>query len=89
MTNIKDFKEAISYNRRIIKIFLIAKKDTIFEIRKFNQISFLWAGKIALNEINKFKSIVYRGVVVRSKGYDDEKFDPEIFKNLNCRMKNT
>ena len=83
MTSIKDFKEAISYNCCIIKIFPVAKKDILLDINKFNQISFVGAGDIALNDINKFKSLGFRGVVVGSKGYDGEKFDPEIFKILN------
>ena len=83
MTSIKDFKEAISHNCGIIKIFPVAKKDTLLDINKFNQISFVGAGDIALNDINKFKSLGFRGVIVGSKGYDGEKFDPEIFKILN------
>lgn len=83
MNSIKDFKEAISYNCCIIKIFPVAKKDILLDINKFKQISFIGAGDIALNNINKFKSLGFRGVVVGSKGYDGEKFDPEIFKILN------
>ena len=83
MTSIKDFQEAISYNCSIIKIFPVAKKDILLDINKFKQISFIGAGDIALNNINKFKSLGFRGVVVGSKGYDGEKFDPEIFKILN------
>ena len=89
MTSMKDFKEAISYNCRAIKIFPVAKKDILLDINKFNQISFVGAGDIALNDINKFKSLGFQGVVVGRKGYDGEKFDPEIFKILNSRMKNT
>ena len=83
MTSIKDFKEAISYNCCIIKIFPVANKDILLDINKFKQISFIGAGDIALNNINKFKALGFRGVVVGSKGYDGEKFDPEIFKILN------
>ena len=83
MTSIKDFKEAISYNCCVIKIFPVNKKNILLDIRKFNQISFVGAGDITLNDIDKFKSLGFRGVVVGSKGYDGEKFDPEIFKILN------
>ena len=89
MTSFNDFKEAISYNFCIIKIFLVSKKNILLDINKFNQISFVCAGDIALNDINKFKYLGFRGVIVRRKGYDGEKFDPEIFKILNSRMKNT
>ena len=43
------------------------------------------AGDIAINDINKFKSLGYQGVVVGSKGYDGEKFDPKIFELLNIK----
>ena len=85
MTTSKDFKEAISYNCRMIKIFPVANKDTLIDINQFNQISFVGAGDIAINDINKFKSLGYQGVVIGRRGYDGEKFDPQIFKILNIR----
>ncbi len=83
MTSIKDLKEAISYKCSTIKIFPIANKDILLNINKYNQISFVGAGDIAINDINKFKSLGYLGVVVGKKGYDGEKFDPKIFELLN------
>ena len=88
MTSIKDFKEAISLNCSMIKIFPVAKKDIVLDINKFNQFSFIGAGDIAINDISKFKSLGYQGVIVGKKGYDGEKFDPEIIKILNNRMTN-
>jgi len=88
MTSIKDFKEAISYNCCMIKIFPVAHKDILLNINQFNQISFVGAGNIAVNDISKFKSFGYQGVVIGSKGYNGEKFDPEIYKLLNSRMQN-
>ncbi len=88
MTSIKDFKEAISYNCSTIKIFPVAKKDILLNINEFNQVSFVGAGDIAINDINKFKSLGYQGVVVGSKVYDGEKFDPQILKILKSRMQN-
>ena len=85
MTSIKDLKEAISYKCSMIKIFPIANKDILLNINKYNHISFVGAGDIAINDINKFKSLGYRGVVVGSKGYDGEKFDPKIFELLNIK----
>ena len=88
MTSIKDFKEAISYSCCMIKIFPVAHKDILLDINQFNQISFVGAGNIAVNDISKFKSFGYQGVVIGSKGYNGEKFDPEIHKLLNNRMQN-
>ena len=89
MTSIKDFKEAISHNCCTIKIFPVAKKEILLDIKKYNQISFLGAGDIAINDINKFRSLGYQGVVIGKKGYDGDTFDPEIFKVLNSRIQNT
>ena len=83
MTSLKDFKEAISHNCCTIKIFPVTKKDSLLKINQFNQISFIGAGDIAFNDIYKFKSLGYQGVVIGSRGYDGEKFDPQIFTILN------
>tara|TARA_B100000963_G_scaffold310170_1_gene286519 strand:+ start:284 stop:961 length:678 start_codon:yes stop_codon:yes gene_type:complete len=88
MRSIKDFKEAIASNCCTIKIFPVSQKDNLLDINKFNQISFVGAGDIAINDINKFKSFGYKGVIVGRKGYDGENFDPQIFKILKTRMKN-
>ena len=86
MTSINDFKEAISHKCCIIKIFPVGNKDMLLDINKFNQISFIGAGDISINDINKFKSLGYQGVVVGSRGYDGKKFDPQILKILNSRI---
>ena len=85
MRNIKDVKDAISCNCCMIKIFPVSNKDILLDINNFNQISFIGAGDIAINDIRKFKSLGYQGVVVGSKGYDGEKFDPKIFEILKSR----
>ena len=83
MTTIKDIKEAISCKCSMIKIFPVANKDIQLDINKFNQISFVGAGDITINDISKFKELGYQGVVIGSKGYDGNKFDPKIFEILN------
>ncbi len=85
LTNIRDFKEAISCNCCTIKIFPVANKDALLDINQLNQISFLGAGDIAIKDIKKYKSLGYQGVVVGSKGYDGEKFDPAILEILKRR----
>ena len=82
MTSMKDFKEAISYNCSIIKIFPVANKDTLLDINQNNHISFVGAGDITIQDISKFKSLGYQGVVVGKKGYDGKTFDPSILEIL-------
>ena len=87
LTSFKDLKEAISCECSTIKIFPVANKDILIDIKKFNQISFIGAGDIAMNDISKFKSLGYQGVVVGRKGYNGEKFDTKIFEILSNRRR--
>ena len=85
MTSIKDFKEAISSNCCMIKIFPVANKDPRLNINQFNKISFVGAGDISINDISKYKSFGYQGVVVGSRGFDGDKFDHSLLEILNSR----
>ena len=85
MTSIKDFKEAISSNCCMIKIFPVSNKDPRLNINQFNKISFVGAGDISINDISKYKSFGYQGVVVGSRGFDGDKFDHSLLEILNSR----
>ena len=85
MTSIKDFKEAISSNCCMIKIFPVANKDPRLNINQFNKISFVGAGDISINDISKYKSFGYQGVVIGSRGFDGDKFDHSLLEILNSR----
>ena len=85
MTSINDFREAVCNNCSMIKIFPVANKDNVLDINQFNQISFVGAGDVAVNDINKYKSLGYQGIVVGKKGYDGEKFDPSVLEILNSK----
>ena len=85
MTSIKDFKEAISSNCCMIKIFPVSNKDPRLNINQFNKISFVGAGDISINDISKYKSFGYQGVVIGSRGFDGDKFDHSLLEILNSR----
>ena len=78
----KDFKDALSYNCQIIKIFPVDKKEILLNIKRNNTIFFIGAGGISIKDLNKFKLLGYQGIVIGGKGYDGKKFDPEILKSL-------
>ena len=82
MTNIKDLKEAISYDCCTIKIFPVSNKDILLDLKQFNQICFVGAGGIAINDISKFRSLGYQGVIIGKKGYDGKIINPEILQYL-------
>tara|TARA_B100000963_G_scaffold198241_1_gene172552 strand:- start:1235 stop:1900 length:666 start_codon:yes stop_codon:yes gene_type:complete len=78
----KDFKDALSYNCQIIKIFPVDKKEILLNIKRNNTIFFIGAGGISIKDLNKFKLLGYKGIVIGGKGYNGKKFDPEILKSL-------
>ena len=78
----KDFKDALSYNCQIIKIFPVDKKEILLNIKRNNTIFFIGAGGISIKDLNKFKLLGYQGIVIGGKGYDGKKFDSEILKSL-------
>ncbi len=82
LIELDDFKEALSYNCQIIKIFPVDKKEILLNIKANNTIFFIGAGGISIKDCNKFKLLGYKGIVIGGKGYDGRKFDPEILKSL-------
>ena len=83
LTNKKDLEEAISLSCKIIKIFPVNNKNEKLDIKKYNEISFIGAGGIALKDLNKFKRLGYKGIVIGKTGYDGKLFDPDILKWLD------
>ena len=76
--NLKDLKEAINLNCNIIKIYPIKSKDNSIDIRKYKNIDFIAAGGLSINDVNTYKSLGYKGIVIGDKGFKNHKFDPKI-----------
>ena len=82
ISKLKDLQEAKHNNCHMIKIFPVANKEKILDIKNYNQISFIGAGGISIKDINKFKKLGYDGIIIGNQGYDGNKLNPEIFKVL-------
>ena len=76
--NLKDLKEAINLNCNIIKIYPIKSKDNSIDIRKYKNIDFIAAGGLSIDDVNTYKSLGYKGIVIGDKGFKNHKFDPKI-----------
>ena len=76
--NLKDLEEAINLNCNIIKIYPIKSKDNSIDIRKYKNIDFIAAGGLSINDVNTYKSLGYKGIVIGDKGFKNHKFDPKI-----------
>ena len=82
INNLKDLKEAIDLNCKIIKIYPINSKDSSIDILNYTNIDFIAAGGLSINDLKTYKSLGYKAVVIGDKAIKNKKFDPKIFKWL-------
>ena len=80
--NLKDLREAINLNCKIIKIYPIKNKDNLIDIRNYKSINFIAAGGLSISDIENYKSLGYKAIVIGEKGFKNQKFDPKIYKWL-------
>ncbi len=80
--NLKDLEEAINLNCNIIKIYPIKSKDSSIDILNFKNIDFIAAGGLSINDVNTYKSLGYKAIVIGDKGFINKKFEPKIFEWL-------
>ena len=76
--NLKDLKEAINLNCKIIKIYPIKSKDSSIDILNFKNIDFIAAGGLSINDVKTYKSLGFKAIVIGDKGIINKKFDPKI-----------
>ncbi|KGG03813.1 4-Hydroxy-2-oxoglutarate aldolase [Prochlorococcus marinus str. MIT 9321] len=80
--NLNDLEEAINYNCNIIKIYPIRSKASSIDILNFENINFIAAGGLSINDVNTYKSLGYKAIVIGDKGIIKQKFDPKIYEWL-------
>jgi len=78
INNLKDLKEAIDFNCKIIKIYPIKSKDSSIDILNYKNIDFIAAGGLSINDLKTYKSLGYKAIVIGDKGIKNKKFDPKI-----------
>ena len=82
LRQLNHLNEAISYNCKIIKIFPVKEKETILDLNNFKKITFIGAGDLSIKDLNNYKSLGYKAIIIGQKGFDGENFDPQIFQYL-------
>ena len=80
--NVKDLKEAINLNCKIIKIYPIKSKDSSIDITSYKNIDFIAAGGLSIKDVKTYKSLGYKAIVIGDKGIKNKNFDPKIFEWL-------
>ena len=85
--NLKDLKEAINLNCKIIKIYPVKNKDDYIDPKNYRKIDFIAAGGLSINDISYYKSLGYKSIVIGDKAFKNKKLDPEIYEWLQKRIK--
>ncbi len=80
--HLTDLEEAINSRCKIIKIYPIHNKDNSINILDYKNIDFIAAGGLSINDVNKYKSLGYKSIVIGDKGIKNLKFDRKIFEWL-------
>ena len=65
-------------NCNIIKIYPIKSKDSSIDLLNYKNIDFIAAGGLSINDVNTYKSLGYKAIVIGDKAIINKKFDPKI-----------
>ena len=80
--NLKDLKEAIDLNCKIIKIYPVKDKNELINISQYKNIDFIAAGGLSISDLTLYKSLGYKAIVIGNKGFKDKEIDPKIYEWL-------
>ncbi|MDC3170947.1 bifunctional 4-hydroxy-2-oxoglutarate aldolase/2-dehydro-3-deoxy-phosphogluconate aldolase [Prochlorococcus sp. AH-716-E13] len=80
--NLKDLKEALDLNCKIIKIYPVKDKIELIDISQYKNIDFIAAGGLSISDIPLYKSLGYKAIVIGKKGFINNEIDPKIYEWL-------
>ena len=83
--NLKDLKEAIDLNCKIIKIYPVKDNIELINISQYKNIDFIAAGGLSISDIPLYKSQGYKAIVIGDMGFKNNKIDPKIYEWLRRR----
>ena len=84
--NLKDLKEAINLNCKIIKIYPIKSKDSSIDLSHYKNIDFIAAGGLSVNDLKYYKSRGFKTIVIGEIGFRNNKLDPSIYGLLKEQL---
>ena len=80
--NLKDLKEAIDMNCKIIKIYPVKNQVELIKITQYKNIDFIAAGDLSISDIPLYRSLGYKAIVIGEKGFKNKRIDPKIYARL-------
>ena len=82
ISNLKDLKEAIDLDCKIIKIYPVKDKNELINISQYKNVDFIAAGGLSISDITLYKSLGYKAIVIGNKGFKNKAIDPKIYEWL-------
>ena len=67
--NLKDLKEAIDLNCKIIKIYPVKDRIEPINISEFKNIDFIAAGGLSISDLSLYKSLGYKAIIIGDMGF--------------------
>ncbi|MDC3232284.1 bifunctional 4-hydroxy-2-oxoglutarate aldolase/2-dehydro-3-deoxy-phosphogluconate aldolase [Prochlorococcus sp. AH-716-A09] len=83
--HLKDLKQAIDLNCKIIKIYPVKDNFKLINVSQYENIDFIAAGGLSIADIPLYKSLGYKAIVIGDMGFKNNKIDPNIYKWLRRR----
>ena len=80
--NLKELKEAIDLNCKIIKIYPVKDHIELINLSQYKNIDFIAAGGLSISDIPFYKSLGYKAIVIGDKGFKNKVIDPKIYEWL-------
>ncbi len=82
INNLKELKEAVGLNCKIIKIYPVKDNIQLINLCQYKNIEFIAAGGLSISDIPFYKSLGYKAIVIGDKGFKKKVIDPKIYEWL-------
>ena len=80
--HLKDLKQAIDLNCKIIKIYPVKDNIESINISQYKNIDFIAAGGLSISDLPLYKKLGYKAIVIGDKGFKNKRIDRKIYEWL-------
>ena len=80
--HLKDLKQAIDLDCKIIKIYPVKDMIELINISQYKNVDFIAAGGLSIFDIPRYKSLGFKAIVIGDKGFKNNEIDPKIYEWL-------
>ncbi len=80
--HLKDLKQAMDLNCKIIKIYPVKDTIKLINISQYKNIDFIAAGGLSISDVPLYKSLGFKAIVIGDKGFKNNALDPKIYEWL-------